>query len=230
MTDLLPETARATVVIDEPDPACEATYHAATHSAWQRGCRCPAAVDAHDEFRVRRRAKNKHQPAAVDEDGNCVAAWHGMSELAWKRGCRCAGSIADHERHLAVIRARHRRKSDPRKPWRGPEQRVNALHLWMLVRGLRDEPTYGEELAAVYILMRRGNRAGTGIMQTKEIAERIGVSDTKVRSLKETIQNRRASRTNRRRADAQWKQIQREKAIEQGRGHDRSGHKARGQA
>ena len=156
-------------------------------------------------------------------DPDCPARRHGTNS-AWRRhGCRCPQAVAAHDRRLARQReslaarrpriraqdlARRRRQChDSRGYWRGPHTRVDRVNLMLLCSGFIDPATTARErMVAALRLSRTGNRAGTGLLEVAEIAERIGCGEKTVRFYLRRMPARlRDSRTKRRLADARWR-------------------------
>jgi hypothetical protein len=191
-------------VLRDPAGSCTNKRHGASKTAWNVGCRCPAAIKAHDEYEARRRVT---LPAQVDENGRCVAAKHNSAAAYKEAGCRCPAAIARREevRQAVAIRnaERQARREIPRGRWRAPNMRVNRISLQMLLAGFPDSPTVGEKNAAVAILSKRGGP--TGLYNSTEIAQRIGVDPNTVRSISARIKRLAETRAERRLADVKYK-------------------------
>jgi hypothetical protein len=191
-------------VLRDPAGACTNKRHGASKTAWNVGCRCPAAIKAHDEYEARRRVT---MPAQVDESGRCVAAKHGSAAAYKEAGCRCPTAVVRREevRQAVSIRnaARRARQAIPRGRWRAPNMRVDRTNLRLLLSGFVDSPTVGEKNAAVAILSKRGGR--TGLYNSTEIAQRIGVDPNTVRSISARIKRLAETRAERRLADVKYK-------------------------
>lgn len=224
MTDLMPEVARE--VESPPASGCTADKHGRSEHAWQRwGCRCPAAVAAHERRNEQKREGNIRLPAQVDEDGRCVARTHD-SARAWRRGCRCPESIAKHTAALQREREKGRgpQYAPPWEFWRGPDMRVYRWNLFLLMHSfLGDEPTRGELIAAVHILTGSPSRRDAG-MTAAEMATILKVSRVEIWNAGDDIRRFRKDRWRRRLADVKLRAHRRGRAVERGRGHDRSGH------
>ena len=176
MTDLRERPQRQWAEREATDPACPARRHG-TNSAWRRhGCRCPEAVAAHAAWLPTRRAYEHTEPRRARQR---------VAETARRR----AGGM------------------DPRSHWRGPESRVDRINLTLLCSGFVDPATTPRErMVAAHRLARTGNRAGTGLLEIPEIAERIGCDTGTVRFyLKGMPERLRAKRTKRRLADVKWR-------------------------
>jgi len=160
---------------------------------------------AHDEWLAERRAAREAVRAAAAR-GRCTASTHGTLYAYEVNGCRCAGAVVRKNRHRGKWGSEGARRRWGW--WRGRSARVSRTNLWMLVRGFRDSPTSGEEMAAVVILSER--RVGTGPrtsrpMSYPEIAERIGCHPRRVERLIAERKRRARLRHERRALDAAWK-------------------------
>jgi len=183
---------------------CKNEFHGASDSAWRKGCRCPRAVAAHqvviDTGRVHRQAVRQ----AGREAGKCLADQHG-TETALTRGCICV-TPAEVRKKAAPqpgrMTAGQRRQFNK---FRGPAMRVDRWNLFLILHGIVDRPTRAERLAAVVQLSRRGNRAGTGLMNSVEIGQRLGVDDATVHRARRLVIELREQRHVRRWLDAKHK-------------------------
>jgi hypothetical protein len=86
--------------------------------------------------------------------------------------------------------------------------RVNRFNLSLLMSGFVDMPTRGERMVAVIRLTGRANTAGTGILTTGEIADRLGTTLANVQYQRERVRMLRSERTRRRLADVQWRAME----------------------
>lgn len=223
------------------DPAGNCTSprrHGPSQGAWQEGCRCPAALEAHrawlDRERENKAERDRHKPPAIDDQGRCIAGVHGTASAYRRHGCRCPQAVAEYRTYRSkyIARGARNRRSwtyvlshDPRKRWRGPDSHVDRINLLLLMGGVIDNPTVTERMVAAIRLTRMPNRWGTGINTPKEVAAIIGEqSGDRITSLLERRDRLRGQRTDRRLADARWRQARRERAVAHGRGHDASGH------
>jgi hypothetical protein len=103
--------------------------------------------------------------------------------------------------------------------------RVYRWNLFLMLHSfLADKPTRGERVAATYILARTPNRRGTGMNTPTEIATTLGISRAEVWNALEDIRHFREVRHRRRLADVGLRELRRQRAIDAGRQHDRSGH------
>lgn len=184
---------------------CANAYHGRNDAAYRRGCRCPAAIAAHDAPRPPR--LRKPLPAAIGDDGRCVAPIHD-SYVAFRHGCRCPRSTAAAARAVEI----DRRRDDPRLKWRGPDARVDRNALLHLLAGYPDLPTPAEIHAAVAILSRRGVPSGTGLFSRGEIAERLGVGTEVVDRARRRMERLAGQRAERRLADVRFKAMRAERA------------------
>lgn len=191
----------------EPGSVCTGRRHGKGKAAWDRGCRCPSAVAAHEAFK----ARPKIRRAMVDADGNCIAGRHGTVTAYREAGCRCPETIAANEARLVARHAREKAAReadpayDPRAPWRGPDLQVSPFTLMMLLEGVMNTATRGEYVAAVAILDDRLNRWGRPVLGIGDVADRLRINPDKVRRCRMYRRLARAERTERRLADVKWK-------------------------
>jgi hypothetical protein len=197
----------------DPEGNCTNDRHGKSKGAWNRGCRCPGAIAAHDTDVGNRRT---HKPAQVDADGNCIAVRHDSFAAYAMAGCRCPAAVARRDEVRAAEKARRvARRLKAAKPagrFRGPHTRVDRYNLRLLLSGFVDQPTNGERMAAVAILSQRGGR--TGLYNTTEIGQRIGVTAGGARQIQLRIEKLRELRPMRRLADVEWKAVRVARAQE----------------
>jgi DNA-binding CsgD family transcriptional regulator len=84
----------------------------------------------------------------------------------------------------------------------------------LLTTGFSDSPTTREKQLAIETLAQRGNIAGTGLLTTGEIAQRLGIADNTVRALRSQFRALRTTRTQRRLADVRSKAMRVARALE----------------
>jgi len=203
-----------------------------SQNAWQKGCRHPGAVRAHEEWKERKRAERE---AAADwPEGQCLASSHGTLFAAEVNGCRCPEALRrmdeKRERHARRKRAARERSyaleyerevrrirratggrlsADPRREWRYGKAGVSSITLMMMLHGFPDNPTRAERMVAIIKLdqqrVRDEHTARMRSMFKGEIAKRIGVTEATVRRLRAERERRRDERHLRRLADAQWR-------------------------
>jgi hypothetical protein len=199
---------------------CDARTHGPTNYAWKNGCRHPGAIAAHDSVLNRYRAERTAKRAEGLRVGHCVAALH-HTEQAVSRGCICVSSKRVAQKARRCELAALAKYGETRLPgamqrsyerFRGPRMRVNRFNLMLLLSGFVDSPTRGEMVAAVHILTRRGNRAGTGLLNWQEIADRLGVDDAVAHRHQRFIVEARRDRARRRRLDVLMKQLRVDRA------------------
>lgn len=179
----------------------------------------------------RTRPAHNRVSAADCSDPACTARLHG-TDVAWRRhGCRSAEAEADHERFLAGQRASERKAErlaaekarrirrrtqrileqfadgwDPRERWRGPGTRVSRATLYDAFHlGIYDPGTKRERQVLAWLMQKRPNRAGTGLMDNSEIAHRLGVGVDTIWRYNGERRELREQRTSRRAADALWR-------------------------
>lgn len=185
---------------------CGGAVHGTSNRAWRRGCRCGPALAAHQEVLDRMAAERTRNRAEGLRTGVCACHIHGTDQ-AVKRGCICVRRQRDVRR--AARRASGKLPGDLQRQYnrfRGPAMKVNPFNLMLLLGGCVDQPTRGEMVAAVYRLSRRGNRAGTGIMNCQEISVRLGVDDGQVHRYRRLAREFRDDRKRRRYLDVLHKQ------------------------
>lgn len=204
----------------------------ATQDGWNKGCRHPGAIQAHEEWLAARRADR--EDAVNWPEGQCLARRHGTRYAADIYGCRCPEALRkvkeDRERRDAArneSRARayateyHREtqrvqratggrlSADPRREWRYGKAGVSSITVMMMLHGFPDNPTRGERMVAIIKLDDRMVRdewtARMRPMLKSEIGARIGCTEATVRRLRAERERRRGERALRRLADAQWR-------------------------
>lgn len=222
---------------------CKAAKHSDTNWAWDNGCRHPGAIEAHRKWLAEGKGRMTKVPPAVDESGRCVAAKHGSRHAYIAAGCRHPEAIEKYEKYLKrrncdaqnrrdadqafvwmrdSARAKRmtggRLEQDPRRPWRGGRMAVDRNNLrWMFLHGFASA-SQGEKMAALNRL--EGTMvAGDGWLEkphritATEIAQRLGVTLTGVKSLRARQIELATERTQRRLADRQWKVAVAEHAV-----------------
>jgi len=185
---------------------CMAEVHGPSNRAWRYGCRCTMAVAAHDQFLAEQRERRAQVQAASIAAGKCLATRHGSDDAA-RNGCVCyrrpkkrPSGVVSQSGLAGAYAARYNR-------FRGPTMKVDRYNLILLLSGIVDQPTRGEMIAAVHILQRRGNRAGTGLFDAHEIASRLGIDDGQVHRYKRWIKDAIKDRHLRRQVDVQMKAV-----------------------
>lgn len=196
---------------------CPGRGHGPTNAAWSRGCRHLEAIVAHEEWKLRRKADIRTAVAHFQATGCCGAGIHG-TVYAFAHGCRCPEAISANGGNVFRVEQMRVKLRAPRKlnPWREGRMAVGRTNLWMLVHGFVDDPTLGERIAATAILSERGSC--TGLYDSREIADRIGVSCPEVvNRYRKRIIELREQRHLRRLADVRDKAARVTRAIERGR-------------
>jgi hypothetical protein len=199
----------------QTNPECTAVKGHGTQHAYRKfRCRCDEAIAA---FRARPKRKSRakpRNPTVAESRPGCGAEKHDTM-AAWQAGCRCELAEAKHEKRLAAqVAYRARQAPDPAELWRGPTTRVSRVTVLLLTTGFSDSPTTREKQLAIETLARRGNIAGTGLLTTGEIAQRLGIADNTVRALRSQFRALRTTRTQRRLADVRSKAMRAARALE----------------
>lgn len=216
------------------NPECKGVRHTRTNDAWKKRCRCPQAIEAHEEWKKAHRGRLTMAPPALDLAGRCAASKHDSRIAYITAGCRCPEATRRYEggrKHNVASKRRveaSRRSNadwlersawakrmtggrldrDPRDRWRGPKFRVDPTNLFFALTGGRITLNQGEKLAAVLrvreVLMPAGPYRWREIT-SQEIAGRIGITEREVSRVDVVQRRMREQRTERRAADAKWR-------------------------
>lgn len=186
--------------------------HAETNTAWNMGCRCAGAIEAHGQWIAMRKAMRAQARAAASAGADCPAGSHDTLYAYENSGCRClparrAYRLKNNGGYDETWRAWNR--------WRGPKTRVDRLNLMFLTDGVATVATQREKMLAIEELDRR--RVVNGPyrwrrMSNEEIGIRLGLSEAsvhRIRGLRVEAARRRAER---RLSDLRWKAARAEMA------------------
>lgn len=209
----------------------------ATHDtqwSFRNGCRSAEAAQAKaagrnhtagtDGLSAQRRAKRILNPAP-----ECPAERHHATFRAYRDGCRCPAAVIANQQNLDQMREYRRTREsqearDPRAPWRTERMRCGRMDLFLLLHGApqvdratgRNVNTQTEKMVAVLRWTGKLRLPNGQLYTDKDLGRLMGVTGTTVAHLREEPAKRRATRTQRRLAEAQWRAMRNARLVSRG--------------